>query len=323
MAVSSAAGRLSFADGTGGADQKAAAQALFDRGRALVEQGEFAEACPELAESERLDPGIGTLLWLSDCYENLGRTASAWAGFKEAAAAAAVRHDDRVRIARERAAALEARLPRLVITVASDKQVTGLLVRRDGVEVGQVEWGLALPLDPGSHTVSAAAPDREPWSVTVDVPPSGGTVSVEVPVLGRAAPSQATAPNSRASALPSGARPLARPGEGQRVAGAVVAGLGLAGLAVGTVYSVKAKLAYDDATSSGHCLSNDECDSVGTSDRRSAYSQAAVATIVLSAGAVATAGGAVLYLTSPRSSVPTIALVPSRRGASARFEWAW
>ena len=58
----------------------AAAQALFDQGRDLMRQNKHAEACPKLAESNRLDPAIGTLFHLADCYEQSGRVASAWAG---------------------------------------------------------------------------------------------------------------------------------------------------------------------------------------------------------------------------------------------------
>ena len=54
-----------------------AAEAAFAEARALMQKGRFDEACPKLEASLSLDPALGTLLNLGDCYEKVGKTASA------------------------------------------------------------------------------------------------------------------------------------------------------------------------------------------------------------------------------------------------------
>src|SRR6478609_5986805 len=64
-----------------------AAEALFSEARGLLERGNFSEACAKFEESERLDPGMGTEFYLAKCWEQVGKTASAWAMFRRVASA--------------------------------------------------------------------------------------------------------------------------------------------------------------------------------------------------------------------------------------------
>src|SRR5580704_7378268 len=77
--LASSAGVARADDGSG----KAIAEALFDDGKALLEQGQTAEACAKFTSSQQLDPQIGTLLFLATCHETDGKTATAWAEFHE------------------------------------------------------------------------------------------------------------------------------------------------------------------------------------------------------------------------------------------------
>src|SRR5688572_12295677 len=107
---------------------RAAAEALFEEAVLLMDKGEALPACPKLEESQRLDPAVGTLLYLGACYEKLGRTASAWATFTEAAYAAKdAGQGDRELIASQNAARLRPLLARLVVEVLA-RQTEGLSV---------------------------------------------------------------------------------------------------------------------------------------------------------------------------------------------------
>ena len=155
------------------------AEALFIQGRDLMQQGKFAQACPKFAASQRLDPAVGTLLNLGDCYEKNGQIASAWARFREAQTMAQRQgRADRERIARERADGLEPKLPKLDIELS--QQSVDVEIKRDGNVIDPGQLGSHVPVDPGKHTVEATARGRKPWSTTVDVT---GNLTVRVPVL--------------------------------------------------------------------------------------------------------------------------------------------
>ncbi len=166
------------------AEAKAAAEALFDEGRQLKAAGKFNEACPKFEESQKMAPGMGTLYNLADCFEHIGRSASAWAGFREVAAqAAAAGQSEREKDARSRVATLEPLLMRLKVVVARDGASASVEVKRDGAVMSPGVWGTAIPLDPGRHHVTASAAGKQPWERTIDLKEPGATLTVEVPPL--------------------------------------------------------------------------------------------------------------------------------------------
>lgn len=280
------------------AGDQAAAQALFDDAKALVAGGRAAEACPKFEESQRLDPGIGTQLNLADCYERVGRTASAWTLYEEVAVTARRQNQDvRAQHAEARAAALKPNLSKLVITVAPESRVPGLTVTRDTAVVREAQWGFAVPVDPGQHTISVSAPGKEVWQTMVEVQPNGATRTVSVPVL-RDAPASPTAANSTpAGQAPSHDRGASTgdDGSGQRLGGLVALGVGAAGLGVGAFFGVQAMNKKSDAGCDGSTCPDEPSASL----YEDAQSAGTISTIAFAVGGVALAAGAVLYLTAP------------------------
>ena len=159
---------------------KTTAEALFSEGRKLMAAGKYAEACPKLEASLKLDSGVGTMLNLAECYEKNGQTASAWTEFREAISAARdAGSKDRADLARTRAAALEPKLSRLTVVVPKGQVAT---VTRDGAQVESAAFGTPVPIDPGKHVIAASAPGKRKWSTSIDVTPAA-QVSVDVPAL--------------------------------------------------------------------------------------------------------------------------------------------
>jgi hypothetical protein len=155
---------------------------LFNEGRRLAASGHYAEACPKFAESQRLDPGIGTQYNLADCLEHTARTATAWALFLDVASLARGNAQyAREGVARKRAAALEPKLSRL--TIQAPRAVVGLEVHRNGETVSGVLWNSAVPIDPGTYTIDATAPGRRRWSTVASVGPDAAQVTVVIPPL--------------------------------------------------------------------------------------------------------------------------------------------
>lgn len=179
------------ADGPGDARL---AQALFEEARSLMEQKKYAEACPKLKESQRLDPGGGTLLNLATCHEREGKTATALDEYHEALTVATKDgRKDREQIARAGIEKLEREVPR--VTVLVPHPVAGIDVKLDTTPMVQAAWGVATPVDPGPHTVTATAPGYRTVKVHVDVR-AGERKAIEVPAATKEEAAAAPAPET-------------------------------------------------------------------------------------------------------------------------------
>jgi serine/threonine-protein kinase len=295
-------------------ETRAAAAALFEDGKRLMGEGKYAEACPKLEESERIDPGMGTLFNLAVCFEQTNRTASAWVGFRDVAGmSAAAGLGDREKMARGRAAALEPRLMRLKITMAPAMSGAGIEVKRDGAVVSPALWGTPVPLDPGKHKVSASAPGKEPWEITVVLDQPGGVITVDVPPLLDHKPGAVAPPAGGPAAKPGGPveAPPPPPLEGgasprpwQRPVGITATVLGAVGLGVGTAFGFLGKSAKDASNVSNCDAKTNFCNAAGLLQRADAVHKGNIATGVFVAGAVLAAGGVVLWITAPSASSP-------------------
>jgi serine/threonine-protein kinase len=312
------------------ADESALATLLFQQGRALIAEGQVPAACQKFAESQRLDPSGGTLLNLARCHEQEGRLASAWSEFKVAETVARDGgRSDREAEAAFHISALEPRLSRLSIVVPAAADVAGLVVERDGRELGRGAWSTAIPIDGGEHVVRATAPGRQPFTATIVIGSELDRKTVEVPILATPVtpmtrPSVASPAVSPAASPPMAtAVPLA---EAETFTPARLRGLGIGSAALGVVAWAAGGYALATALEAKHAAAADcwvdGCGEVGLRKHRQAVSRGKVATALGIGGAVLVGTGVTLFYFGERSSsrlgearVPTRFVVSAAPGA--------
>jgi hypothetical protein len=294
---------------------KAAAEALFDEGRRLAQAGKYAEGCPKLEASQRLDPAVGTLLNLADCNEKLGKTASAWAQYREATSLArAAGSAEREKFAADRSKALEPHLSTLTIRLAAgDSGAAPVEVKRDGVAVNSAELGSAIPVDPGTHEVTAASAGMKTWSSKIDVGKDAAKVEVEIPKLetdGSATPAAGGSP---------GEPPAKAHGSSMRPVAIAIGAVGIVGIGVGAFFGLSASSTWSDAKDT--CTDgNKGCTQDGVEKQQSASTKATVSTVAFIAGGAALAVGTVLWFTAGSGDKQAaIGIGPGMVAARGRF----
>jgi hypothetical protein len=311
--------------------QAAVAEALFQEGRRLMDEKRFAEACPKLAESFKLDPAGGTLLNLALCHEQEGKLATAWAEQNQVLnLARKAGRSSAEKLAREKIDELERRVPRLTIVVPPAVDVPGLEIRRAGAVLGRAAWGTPLPVDPGEQGADVSAPGKravhlsarlaEGQTVTLTVPVLvDAAVDVPAPAASQSAPAATAAPPASQAAPPATPPPAGpAPRGAARTAGGYAAlGVGVLALGIGTYFGVEA--VRQRRASDADCPAG-ACNQAGWDTYLDGQRAARTANVALVVGAVGLAvGGVLLWLPVASGDRASVGVGPGQARLVARW----
>lgn len=321
-----------------------AARGQLQQGFALKQQGKCNEAIPHFEESFRLDRQPKALLNLADCEEKLGRLGAAQTHFVEARELARAQGLEPLKaLAEQRLKSTEERMPKLLVKVGPDAP-GDTTVTRDGMALGSVSLNSPLPIDVGKHVILARGGGfQRQYEVTIAegetkelvVTPVGGQ-----PLSAPASPLPARQPSAPASASSSrdsvvlSVQPESRPsdrssGSVQRFSGFSAIGVGVVGLAVGTVFGLTVSKKRDEIDAT--CPTGQPCSPDGVARYHDAVDSArnarTLSLIGFGAGAVLVGVGAALVLTAPKSHEPRTALwlrpAIGSAGAGVAIDGTW
>jgi hypothetical protein len=283
------------------AGDAAAAEALFQAAKQLMAEKQFSEACPKFDASYKLDPTLGTLLNLADCYEKDGRVATAWATWNEALEMALRDGDKRAEFARTRREALVRRLPKIVINV--ENMVPGVEVLWDDSKLEPAVFGVPIPTDPAEHDLVVLRDDGVRLSeqrVRIESEGMRKEVTLDVGELDKKNPRKIVR-------KPLPPAPLVPSRNSQRLAGFVVGGLGAAAIVTAGAFEGVALAKKNAALES--CV-NKLCTTDGLAGINSAQNFAEAGQWIGVGGLVAFAVGTTLLVTAPTSPAPARAARP-------------
>jgi hypothetical protein len=282
---------------------KARATGLFAEAQALFDAGQHERACAKFEESVKLHAGVGNQYHLADCWEKIGRTASAYAMFlKVVEKTRELGQAEREQAAAERADALAAKLTRLRIEV---KAANDLELTQNGKPIGKDSWGKPIPVDPGNVELRASAPGKQPWTEKLHLPDEPGTILVTVPPLeDEKKQVVAAAPPATQEQTPKKEpAPVENDSGGgfRSVATIGLLGIGTAGVIVGSIMG--AQYARTNSDAKKICPNSTGCTEAEIADHEELVEDARTARTWMYAGfgaaAVGLGGAAVLHLTSP------------------------
>jgi len=295
------------------------AEALFNQGNELMEQGHVEQACEAFEASNRVEPTAGTLIQLGKCLLRGDRIASAWMAYKGASSRA--KDPAKRKFAEGNVAALEPRLSYLTVSVSDENRLEELTIGCDGTPLDPANWNRALPMDGNDYVIEAHAPGHRAWQTTVHVAVERDRVVVEVPHL-EAQPTP-MASNSSPGATPpvplNRIRPSPESPQHSRLSTMRKVAIGLGGASVvalttGAALGAVAQREHSNASrlcpgAGGRCANSAQANVLVRAGNRWAVD----ANVALSiAGAAAVASGVMWLIGAPSETTGTqISVVPA------------
>jgi hypothetical protein len=276
----------------------------FQKGRDLMKAGKYAEACTAFAESQRLDPSLGTQFNIAQCEEKTGKLASALKIYRDLA-----QYDTngtRKAAAADLAAKLEPRVPKLQIQLSA--KPPGTQVRLDDVECAPCLTG-NVPVDFGTISVVVSAPGYQIITTSASVTEEARVIVVPLR-LDRLGTDPAVAAPPPVEIRPNPTPYIPPPARSLRKTYAVITLVGGAVvLGTGVVFGVKARTRWQEAKDvcggSTTCANDDDtqyAQEVGDS----AGTLANVSTVMFVAGGLVAAAGVYLWVTAPKEHAVTV-----------------
>jgi hypothetical protein len=297
-------------------DEKGVAIALFEQGRERLAHGDYEKAAADFEGASKILHTFGILYNLADCYEKLGRTASALFTWRDAQSVASAAHkkDDEGRAA-EREKALAPKISYLTLTVPQGSALSSLEVTRNGDIVPRAAWGIGIPVDPGEQALDAHAAGYRSAHLVVVVRPDGDKQTANVPPLDPEPATPTDAAVAQAAPPPPAEVAPAHASHAQTIAGWVAVGAGAVAGIVGIVEWRGGQGKIDDAVDGANAAvatRNQQAYDAASSDLSSGVSQRTAGFVFMGIGGAVVATGVVLVLAAPRKegAAPSASIAP-------------
>lgn len=263
------------------------ADQLFRKGKKLLAEKRYAEACNAFEESDKLDPGIGAKLNVAKCYQDWGKLATAWRWYRDAEAMATSTRDERARKIHALIEELDASVPRLTLKLPPDANIDGVVIKLDGLILERSDLGVERRVDPGPHQIETIINGAGQTKLIPLERGSSSEITLDVPTR--------TKPAAGGDLVAT-----ADPGRARRLTGMVTGGGGGLALIIAGIVTLRARDNYKYSLAT-HCQgATDMCDAIGLDTTQRARRRANIATVITVGGLAAVAGGLYLYVTAPR-----------------------